>query len=366
MALTITHATVASDPQVPLLDDGDWNANHVVTGTIDIADVTGLQTELDSKLEDITGLITQGTNVTITGSGTAGSPYNISASGGGSSAFNAITTGTNTTATMTVGTGGSITVSGSGTVLATSVVVADAAADTTTFVMLAGSATGNLPVLTDAGFAYNASTNIATVNISGNATTVTTNANLTGDVTSTGNATAIAAGVIVNADINASAAIARSKLAALTVSRLMVTDGSGFDAVSATTATEAGYLSGVTSAIQTQLNAKAAITQTLEGAGGLIGGALSNKDYLVFLKMPHGGTITETTTKCASGTATATFKINTTALGGTANAVSTTEQSQAQASANVFAAGDDVVITISANSSCTDMSFMVKYTRSLQ
>jgi hypothetical protein len=41
---------------------------------------------------------------------------------------------------------------------------------------------------------------------------VTTNANLTGDVTSVGNATSIAAGVIVNADVNASAAIAYSKL----------------------------------------------------------------------------------------------------------------------------------------------------------
>jgi hypothetical protein len=41
--------------------------------------------------------------------------------------------------------------------------------------------------------------------------TVTTNANLTGDVTSVGNATAIAAGVIVNADINAAAGILLSK-----------------------------------------------------------------------------------------------------------------------------------------------------------
>jgi len=47
---------------------------------------------------------------------------------------------------------------------------------------------------------------------SGNAATVTTNANLTGDITSTGNATSIASGVIVNADVNASAAIAYSKL----------------------------------------------------------------------------------------------------------------------------------------------------------
>jgi trimeric autotransporter adhesin len=50
----------------------------------------------------------------------------------------------------------------------------------------------------------------------GNAATVTTNANLTGDVTSVGNATSIAAGVIVNADINASAAIVDTKLAQIT------------------------------------------------------------------------------------------------------------------------------------------------------
>ena len=49
-------------------------------------------------------------------------------------------------------------------------------------------------------------------NVTGNADTVTTNANLTGDITSSGNATSIASGVIVNADVNASAAIAYSKL----------------------------------------------------------------------------------------------------------------------------------------------------------
>ena len=48
--------------------------------------------------------------------------------------------------------------------------------------------------------------------LEGNADTVTTNANLTGDVTSVGNATSIAAGVIVNADIKSDAAIAYSKL----------------------------------------------------------------------------------------------------------------------------------------------------------
>ena len=61
---------------------------------------------------------------------------------------------------------------------------------------------------------------------------------------------------IVNADIKAAAAIAFSKLADLTVSRLLVSDGSGDVSVSAVTSTEAGYLDGVTSAIQTQLDTK--------------------------------------------------------------------------------------------------------------
>lgn len=75
----------------------------------------------------------------------------------------------------------------------------------------------------------------------------------------------IAPGSIVNADINAAAAIAYSKLAALTANRALQSDGSGFVSVSAVTNTELGYVSGVTSAIQTQLNAKRA-----KGAADLV------------------------------------------------------------------------------------------------
>ncbi len=89
----------------------------------------------------------------------------------------------------------------------------------------------------------------------------------------------------------------------------------------------------------------------------------ADKSYKLVVKAPFGGTINETVTICASGTCTATFKINTTALGGTANAVSSVEQTQAQASNNVFVAGDDIVVTISSNSTCLDMSFTIKFTR---
>lgn len=109
----------------------------------------------------------------------------------------------------------------------------------------------------------------------------------------------------------------------------------------------------------------ASTTQTGEFMSGFISSP-ANKDYRIVVKAAHGGTITETTTRSASGTCTATFKINTTALGGTANSVSSSEQSQAHSSSNVFAAGDDIVITISSNSSCADMSFTIKYTRVLE
>jgi hypothetical protein len=72
-------------------------------------------------------------------------------------------------------------------------------------------------------------------------------------------------GSIVNADISNSAAIAVNKLAALTASRLVVTDASGFASASSVTSTEAGYLSGVTSAVQPQLDGKEADNLIING-----------------------------------------------------------------------------------------------------
>lgn len=78
-------------------------------------------------------------------------------------------------------------------------------------------------------------------------------------------------GTLVNADINASAAIAHSKMAALTASRAVVTDASGFASAASVTATELGYLSGVTSAIQTQLGAKQASDADLTALAAISG-----------------------------------------------------------------------------------------------
>ena len=92
---------------------------------------------------------------------------------------------------------------------------------------------------------------------------------------------------------------------------------------------------------------------------------VANKAYTFILKTAFGCTVTNVTTKCLSGTATLTGAIDGVNLGGTANAVSSTEVSQAQTTANVMAAGTDLVFTASANAACLDMAVNVTLTRTL-
>jgi hypothetical protein len=101
------------------------------------------------------------------------------------------------------------------------------------------------------------------------------------------NSTNIVDDSIVDADINSAAAIARTKLAsgtanrvvinnssgvqsdaaAITAARALISDANGIPTQSAVTSTELGHVSGVTSAIQTQLNSKQA---TITGAATTI------------------------------------------------------------------------------------------------
>jgi hypothetical protein len=104
-------------------------------------------------------------------------------------------------------------------------------------------------------FVGNASNLPAAVPLSGDATIVSSGA-LT-----------IANSAITNAKISASAAIELSKLAALTASRAIVSDGSGVLSVSSVTGTELGYVSGASSNLQTQINAKQA---TITGAASTV------------------------------------------------------------------------------------------------
>lgn len=69
---------------------------------------------------------------------------------------------------------------------------------------------------------------------------------------------AISSGVIVNADVNSSAAIAVNKFAPLTASKAVVSDSSGYLTTSVSAASKVDYLANVTSDIQTQINIIAA------------------------------------------------------------------------------------------------------------
>lgn len=97
---------------------------------------------------------------------------------------------------------------------------------------------------------------------------------------------------------------------------------------------------------------------------GLIESTL-DRDYIILRNAPFSGTITSITTKSSAGTCILTGYINSTALGGAANSVSTSEQDQVHSSNNTFATGDDVKITISGSSSCSNLEFTIKYTRGL-
>lgn len=96
-------------------------------------------------------------------------------------------------------------------------------------------------------------------------------------------------------------------------------------------------------------------------AGGI--DAVANKDYNVFLNMPFAGRIIQTKTKSTGGTCTAQFKINSTSLGGGANSVSSSGDTVSHTSNNYFAAGDRIVLTTSANSSCVNMGYNIKMQR---
>lgn len=79
----------------------------------------------------------------------------------------------------------------------------------------------------------------------------------------TGNTISIDSGSIVDSMVSASAAITLTKLAATTASRALVSDGSGYIVASATTATEVGYLTGLSGNAQTQINNKQPLDATL-------------------------------------------------------------------------------------------------------
>jgi hypothetical protein len=119
---------------------------------------------------------------------------------------------------------------------------------------------------------FDAATNLNTISTivkrdsSGNFSAGTITASLTGNAT---NVTGVV--VVVNGGTNSSAALSNNRVmkssgdaiieaAAITAARALISDANGIPTHSNTTSTELGFVSGVTSAIQTQLGTKANLT----------------------------------------------------------------------------------------------------------
>ena len=123
------------------------------------------------------------------------------------------------------------------------------------------------------------------------------------------------------------------------------------------------FLEDLQSQADTSTNGKAGKTQT-EYVSGIIANVTA-KDYRIVESIPYAVTITGFTAKTASGTATAKLFIGTTSIVGGSLSVTSSASSTVPTSANSMAAGDVLIVTPSSVSSALDMSFAVKYTRTL-
>lgn len=88
-------------------------------------------------------------------------------------------------------------------------------------------------------------------------------------------------------------------------------------------------------------------------------------DYVVWINVPFSITVVEMTTRCSTGTCTLTAKNNTTAIGGLANAVSTSEVTNTATTSATFAVGNDLRLTVSSLSGAEGVWFSVTYTRTV-
>jgi hypothetical protein len=297
---------------VVVLDTGDvdpvTNRNYVTDANLTVINNTsgtntGDQTDVTGNAGTVTtinGRLAAGTGTSLTGSGTAGSPYAVN------SLLALTTTGSSGASTYNPATGELNIpqyVAGTGTVETVDIASANGFAGTsdgdptdpvlTVSTTVTGIVKGNGTALS----AASPGTDYVT------ADSTNTFTNKTFDADGTGNSITN----IENADIKAAAAIALNKLAATTVSRALVSDGSGFVSPSATTATEIGYVNGVTSAIQTQINSKQATipfgTGVQTALGVNIGSAGAPVLFNGALGTPSSGTATNLTGTAAGLTA---------------------------------------------------------------
>lgn len=145
---------------------------------------------------------------------------------------------------------------------------------------------------------------------------------------------------------------------AITASRALISDANGIPTHSSVTSTELGYVSGVTSAVQTQIDALKV---------GSMSGHIespSAKTYTLEQYAEFAYTINRITIDMGAGTATAKLTIDGVDVTGcTSISASTTESTTNCTAANSVSVGNTVALVVTSPSSAADMVFTVKYTR---
>lgn len=197
--------------------------------------------------------------------------------------------------------------------------------------------TASKPVFTDSGKAL---TSTGTVPVANGGTNSTTALNNNRVMQSSG-------GAIVEAT-------------AITASKGLCSDSNGIPIACASgpSATEMTYLAGVTSAIQTQLDAL-----KVQSYVGMIPVA-TDGTYPLDLYAAYAGTINTLKIITDSGTTTAAVKINGTNVTGiSAVSVSSSIATGTASAANTFAVGDKITLVLSSGSSPVNLAFTLKYTR---
>lgn len=91
----------------------------------------------------------------------------------------------------------------------------------------------------------------------------------------------------------------------------------------------------------------------------------TNQDYRIVEKLPIAITVTEFSAKTASGSITATLKVGAAGITNGVLGVTSSQTSSIPSGANTAASGAALVITGSGASAPADMSFTVKFTRSI-
>lgn len=143
-----------------------------------------------------------------------------------------------------------------------------------------------------------------------------------------------------------------------------LTASNNLSELTSTAATARGNISAAKSGSNSDITALTGLTYIDEISGEIA--FPEDKTYTIILDSKTAKTITQITVKTSAGTSTVTPKIGSTTLGGGASSAASTKSSVTHSSANAMSVNDTLTfVTSSTSSDCADLSFTVKFTRTV-